>query len=132
MATTSAITQASAMDHFTSKLRDYYALTKPEVNLLILMTTSAGYYLASPGNFRVAGLVNALLGTVLVASGTATLNQWMERVWDSAEHHRRVVSCPCGQRVIRLSRNIDGAFVPSRLHPAKEENTPMLPDVAAL
>jgi hypothetical protein len=25
----------------TSKLRDYYTLTKPEVNLLLLMTTSA-------------------------------------------------------------------------------------------
>jgi heme O synthase-like polyprenyltransferase len=59
------------MDHFTSKLRDYYTLTKPEVNLLILMSTSTGYYLASRGNFRFAGLVNTLVGTVLVASGTA-------------------------------------------------------------
>ena len=66
----------------TSRLRDYYTLTKPEVNLLILMTTSAGYYLASRGPFRIAGLINTLLGTLLVASGTATLNQWMERVWD--------------------------------------------------
>lgn len=66
----------------SSRLRDYYTLTKPEVNLLILMTTSAGYYLASRGPFRVAGLINTLLGTLLVASGTATLNQWMERVWD--------------------------------------------------
>jgi heme O synthase-like polyprenyltransferase len=32
-----------------SKLWDYYTLTKPEVNLLILMTTSAGYYLGSRG-----------------------------------------------------------------------------------
>lgn len=66
----------------TSKLRDYYILTKPEVNLLILMTTSAGYYLASSGPMRVWGLINTLIGTLLVASGTATLNQWMERVWD--------------------------------------------------
>ena len=65
-----------------SKLHDYYTLTKPEVNLLILMTTSAGYYLAGRGPLHVAGLVNTLLGTLLVASGTATLNQWMERVWD--------------------------------------------------
>ena len=93
------------MDRFTLKLRDYYTLTKPEVNLLILMTTSAGYYLASHGNFRVAGLVNTLVGTVLVASGTATLNH-----------------CGCSQWVICPSRNINGAFVPSRVHPAKEEN----------
>jgi heme o synthase len=65
-----------------AKLRDCYILTKPEVNLLILMTTSAGYYLGLRGPFHPAGLVNTLIGTLLVASGTATLNQWMERIWD--------------------------------------------------
>jgi len=75
-----------------SKLRDYYTLTKPEVNLLILMTTSAGYYLASRGPLRIGGLLNTLLGTLLVASGTATLNQWMERVWDG--QMRRTASRP--------------------------------------
>jgi protoheme IX farnesyltransferase len=64
------------------KIRDYYTLTKPEVNLLILMTTSAGYYLGLRGTFHITGLLNTLLGTLLVASGTATLNQWMEQVWD--------------------------------------------------
>lgn len=66
-----------------SKLRDYAALTKPEVNLLVLMTTAAGYYLAARGPLHVNRLVNTVLGTLLVASGTATLNQWMERVWDA-------------------------------------------------
>ena len=101
MAPTNAIIQPSAMDHFTSKLRDYYALTKPEVNLLILMTTSAGYYLASRGNFRVAGLVNTLLGTVLVASGTATLNQWMERAWDGRMRRTAARPLPSGRLAAR-------------------------------
>jgi protoheme IX farnesyltransferase len=92
MTDTSLLTQPSAIDRFTSKLQDYYALTKPEVNLLILMTTSAGYYLASRGHFRASGLANTLVGTVLVASGTATLNQWMERVWDG--RMRRTASRP--------------------------------------
>ena len=65
-----------------AKARDYYVLTKPEVNLLILMTTSAGYYLGLRGAFHLSGLVHTLIGTLLVASGTATLNQWMERGWD--------------------------------------------------
>jgi len=81
-----------SLQAFRSKLQDFYALTKPEVNLLILMTTSAGYYLASHGSFRVGGLVNTLIGTLLVASGTATLNQWMERVWDG--QMRRTASRP--------------------------------------
>ena len=82
MATIHGTIQPSPTDRFPSKLRDYYTLTKPEVNLLILMTTSAGYFLASRGPFRIVGLINTLVGTLLVASGTATLNQWMERVWD--------------------------------------------------
>jgi len=35
---------ANSPQKLKSKLGDYYTLTKPEVNLLILMTTSAGYY----------------------------------------------------------------------------------------
>ena len=81
----------------TSKLRDYYTLTKPEVNLLILMTTSAGYYLASRGPFRIAGLVHTLIGTLLVASGTATLNQWMERVWDGEMRRTATRPLPSGR-----------------------------------
>src|ERR1700735_5778259 len=82
MATTKVMATPNSLRTFSATLRDYYTLTKPEVNLLILMTTSAGYYLASRGPFKIAGLVNTLVGTLLVASGTATLNQWMERVWD--------------------------------------------------
>jgi heme o synthase len=92
MATTSPMTKPTVVQTIPSKLRDYYTLTKPEVNLLILMTTSAGYYLAARGPFRIVGLVNTLIGTLLVASGTATLNQWMERVWDG--QMRRTASRP--------------------------------------
>jgi len=92
MATTQVMANPGSMQTFRSKLRDFYTLTKPEVNLLILMTTSAGYYLASRGPFRVAGLINTLIGTLLVASGTATLNQWMERLWDG--QMRRTASRP--------------------------------------
>jgi heme o synthase len=66
-------------------LSDYWALTKPEVNFLILITTFVGFYLASArdGQFSFARLFNTLLGTLLVASGTATLNQYVERKFDA-------------------------------------------------
>ena len=67
-------------------LRDYWALTKPEVNFLILITTFAGFYrgCASAGRpFSFAALFNTLLGTLLVASGTGTLNQYLERHFDA-------------------------------------------------
>ncbi len=85
------------MQTLTSKLRDYYTLTKPEVNLLILMTTSAGYYLGGRGPIRIGGLVNTLVGTLLVASGTATLNQWMERVWDGQMRRTATRPLPSGR-----------------------------------
>jgi len=75
-----------------SRLRDYVTLTKPEVNLLVVMTTSAAYFLASGGGFNWLQLLHCVLGTLLVASGTATLNQFMERRYDS--DMRRTASRP--------------------------------------
>jgi protoheme IX farnesyltransferase len=65
---------------------DYWALTKPEVNFLILITTFAGFYLAStsePAKFRYLLALHTILGTLLIAGGTGTLNQAMEVSFDS-------------------------------------------------
>jgi len=67
-------------------LSDYWALTKPEVNFLILITTGVGFYLGCGSEarpFSFLGLFNTLLGTLLVASGTGTLNQCIERKFDA-------------------------------------------------
>jgi protoheme IX farnesyltransferase len=67
-------------------LSDYWALTKPEVNFLILITTGVGFYLGCGSEARplsFLGLFNTLLGTLLVASGTGTLNQYIERKFDA-------------------------------------------------
>jgi len=69
-----------------STLSDYWALTKPEVNFLILITTGVGFYLGSRDAARplsCLALFNTLLGTLLVASGTGTLNQYIERKFDA-------------------------------------------------
>src|SRR6266481_6035885 len=66
-------------------LSDYWALTKPEVNFLIMITTGIGFYLGCGSEARplsFLALFNALLGTLLVASGTGTLNQYIERKFD--------------------------------------------------
>jgi heme o synthase len=70
----------------SAMLFDYWALTKPEVNFLILITTFAGFYLASANERRplsFTGLFNTLFGTLLVASGTGALNQYLERTYDA-------------------------------------------------
>jgi heme o synthase len=63
---------------------DYWALTKPEVNFLILITTFVAFHLASSsGATRILTLIHTLVGTLLVASGAATLNQFLERSFDT-------------------------------------------------
>jgi heme o synthase len=65
---------------------DYFVLTKPEVNFLIVVTTFAGFYLGSASGWRdfpILRSVNAVLGTLLVASGTGALNQYIERGFDA-------------------------------------------------
>jgi hypothetical protein len=67
-------------------LADYWALTKPEVNFLIAITTFAGFCLARPiqsDPFPFMLLIHTLLGTLLVAGGTGTLNQYLERRFDA-------------------------------------------------
>jgi len=69
-----------------STAADFWTLTKPEVNFLILIATSTGFYLGCSNNlhpFPFARLLNTLFGTLLVASGTGTLNQYLEYRFDA-------------------------------------------------
>ncbi len=63
-------------------LSDYVELTKPRVNLMVVLTAAVGFYLGSESVDYLL-LVNTLLGTGLLASGAAVLNQFMERKADS-------------------------------------------------
>ena len=63
----------------------YWSLTKPEVNFLIAATAAAGFWMGAPASFAHfpwASLLHTLMGTVLVASGAATLNQLIELRFD--------------------------------------------------
>src|SRR5437879_768143 len=88
-------------------ISDYWALTKPEVNFLIAIATLAGFYLASPGqrvHFPWMLLVHTLLGTLLVASGTGTLNQYIERRFDA--QMRRPARRPLAARRLKPSAGL--------------------------
>lgn len=78
-----------------SVLSDYWALTKPEINFLIGLATAAAFCVGCSqplSHFPWALLVHTLLGTILVASGAATLNQLIERQFDA--QMRRTVRRP--------------------------------------
>jgi protoheme IX farnesyltransferase len=66
----------------SARTLDFVALTKPRLNLLVLLTTVAGLYLGSPNGVALALLVHTLIGTALVAGGAAALNQVWERETD--------------------------------------------------
>jgi protoheme IX farnesyltransferase len=69
-----------------STISDCWILTKPEVNFLILLTTFTGFYLGQVHQsqaFPFWLLLRTLVGTLLVASGTGTLNQYIERRFDA-------------------------------------------------
>jgi len=81
----------------TARLRDYWALTKPEVNFLVLVATAVGFDLGWRGTLRLLPLLNTLLGTLLVASGTATLNQYLERSFDAQMRRTAQRPLPAGR-----------------------------------
>ncbi len=85
---------------FAHRLADYLALTKPRIAVLVLFTVGAGVLLAAAGDFPLAVLFHAVLGTALVASGASALNQWLERFSDA-----------------RMQRTQDRPLPAGRLHP---------------
>ncbi len=82
-------------------MRHYLALTKPRVTWLIMMSAGIGYFFGLPnasswreflGHVHLLSLLNTILGTALIASGTAALNQWFER--DADRKMRRTAGRP--------------------------------------
>jgi protoheme IX farnesyltransferase len=72
-------------------MRDYIELTKPRITWLILMSTGIGYFFGLPSapdwltflkQIDLLKLLHTIIGTGLIASGTAALNQWYEREGD--------------------------------------------------
>ncbi|HKD71308.1 MAG TPA: heme o synthase [Candidatus Acidoferrum sp.] len=75
-----------------TKLGAYIALTKPEVSLLVLMTTGAGFYMGARGPMPWLHMLHVIFGTMMIAAGTAALNHYIER--ESDRFMRRTASRP--------------------------------------
>ena len=70
----------------------FWALAKPDVTLLVVLTTGLGYCAASPSSINWLALVQVVFGTLLLSAGTAAMNQYVERGLDS--QMRRTASRP--------------------------------------
>ena len=75
----------------------YVVLTKPDVTFLVVITTVAGFYLGSHGAPDWIRLLHTLCGTMLVAGGTAALNQYVERDMDAVMRRTASRPLPSGQ-----------------------------------
>lgn len=71
-----------AASTWQSRARDYSAIIKPKIALMVLVTVAAGFSLA-PGSASTAVLWPALAGVALVAVASNALNQWYERETDA-------------------------------------------------
>jgi heme o synthase len=65
------------------RLAAFAELTKPRITFLIVLTSAAGFALASPGRINYPAMLSAMFGIALLSSGIATLNQYIERDLDA-------------------------------------------------
>ncbi len=73
-----------------SRAADFVTLTKPRLNLLVLLTTAAAYSLGAGPDSTVVDFAHTLLGTFLVAGGASALNQVWERATDRLMRRTRM------------------------------------------
>jgi len=78
----------------------YLELTKPRITWLILMSTAIGFLFgarAGEASWTWLQLLHTVLGTALIASGTAALNQWLERDADAQMNRTKGRPIPSGR-----------------------------------
>jgi protoheme IX farnesyltransferase len=91
-----ATAQLDSVDATPSRLRDFYELTKPRMNFLVVCTTAVGYAMA-PHHGQWATLVHAIIGTALTAASASVLNQLVERAYDALMPRTRNRPLPGGR-----------------------------------
>jgi heme o synthase len=74
----------------------YVVLMKPDVTFLVVITTMAGFYLGSRGPLDWLLMVHTVCATMIVAGGTAALNQYVEREADAVMRRTAARPLPAG------------------------------------
>jgi protoheme IX farnesyltransferase len=80
-----------------SRLTDFYELTKPRMNFLVVLTTMVGFYMASGRRIDWLLLLHTVLGTALTAAGASVLNQFIERDLDRLMPRTKNRPLPAGR-----------------------------------
>jgi protoheme IX farnesyltransferase len=83
-----------AVSRPTTRFSDFVALTKPRLNVLVVATSAAGYYLGARGDVDLLAMAYAAVGTALVAGGASALNQVYECNTDALMRRTRLRPLP--------------------------------------
>ena len=89
---------AAALTQTHARSRDFIALAKPRLNLLVVASTLVGYAMAPGEPLGFLAICGLLLGTGLVAGGASAYNQVIERDQDALMRRTRTRPMP-GQRL---------------------------------
>ena len=92
------------------RVADYIELVKPRLNVLVVASSAAGYYLGQTAATDVVAMVLAVAGTALVAAGAAALNQVSERDTDALMHRTAGRPLP-GGRVSSFDAAVFGSLL---------------------
>src|SRR3954447_21081494 len=92
-----------------SRARDFYELTKPRMNFLVVCTTAVGFSMTPHGGHWVT-LLHAILRTVLTAASSAILNQVIERDYDALMPRTRNRPIPGGRISVAEATLLGVAF----------------------
>ena len=92
---------ANIEDARNTGLRDravaYFELTKPRIAFLLVLSSAAGFYMASTTGFEPVLFVNSMLSITLLAFGVSTLNQYIERDIDPLMRRTATRPLPTGR-----------------------------------
>jgi protoheme IX farnesyltransferase len=103
-------TEAVAIPAPSTRARDFVALAKPRLNLLVVASTLAGYAMSDGEPLGLLRILALLAGTGFVAGGASALNQVYERDIDALMRRTRLRPLP-DQRLQPLEGGLFGAVL---------------------
>jgi protoheme IX farnesyltransferase len=103
-------TGAAALPQAQARSRDFVALAKPRLNLLVVASTLVGYAMAPGEPLSLLAVFGLLAGTGLVAGGASAFNQVIERDTDALMRRTRMRPLP-GQRLQPLEGMLFGTAI---------------------
>ncbi len=77
-----SITKNISFKDLLGTASDYYELTKPGITFTVVASMMIGFLMGSAGSVNFVNMIHAILGTYLIAAGTAAHNMFLERNLD--------------------------------------------------